>query len=111
LYPIVFYDGQHKLSSVGVAKQCWTKLQPWFVTRIPSKALAPWLQQFKASSLTHTLNTQAMVVSKVIEEAHEGEIVSLALNALRKEIYSAADGDKTIKVRYLREERRGARRM
>lgn len=40
-----------------------------------------------------------MVLSKVIEEAHEDEIVCLAYNQLRKEIYSAADGDKVIKVR------------
>ncbi|KAF5833397.1 WD40-repeat-containing domain protein, partial [Dunaliella salina] len=37
-------------------------------------------------------------VVKVIEEAHESEIVSLAYNRVRKEIYSCADGDKVIKV-------------
>lgn len=40
----------------------------------------------------------AMEVVKVIEEAHESEIVSLAYNRVRKEIYSCADGDKVIKV-------------
>lgn len=39
-----------------------------------------------------------MVVTRVIEEAHEGEIVSIAYNSARREIYSAADGDKVIKV-------------
>ncbi|KAL6755154.1 WD40-repeat-containing domain protein, partial [Haematococcus lacustris] len=41
---------------------------------------------------------QAMEVTRVIEEAHEGEIVSLTYNRARKEIYSSADGDKVIKV-------------
>lgn len=50
-----------------------------------------------ACMLLHLL-PQAMVVAKVVEEAHEGEIVSLAYNKTRKEIYSAADGDKVIKV-------------
>ncbi len=40
----------------------------------------------------------AMEVVKVIEEAHEGTIVSLAFNKSRREIFSAADGDKVIKV-------------
>lgn len=40
----------------------------------------------------------AMEVVKVISEAHEAAIVSLAYNKTRKEIYSAADGDKVIKV-------------
>ncbi len=40
----------------------------------------------------------AMEVVRVIEEAHEGAIVSLAYNKARREIYSAADGDKTIKA-------------
>ncbi|KAJ9523676.1 hypothetical protein QJQ45_020098 [Haematococcus lacustris] len=40
----------------------------------------------------------AMEVTRVIEEAHEGEIVSLTYNRARKEIYSSADGDKVIKV-------------
>jgi hypothetical protein len=37
-------------------------------------------------------------VVRVINEAHEGAIVSLAYNKLRREIYSSADGDKVIKV-------------
>jgi hypothetical protein len=41
-----------------------------------------------------------MEVCRVIEEAHEGEIVSLTYNRARKEVYSAADGDKIIKVRF-----------
>ncbi|GAX81669.1 hypothetical protein CEUSTIGMA_g9097.t1 [Chlamydomonas eustigma] len=40
----------------------------------------------------------AMEVVRVIEEAHEGPIVSLAYNKARREIYSAADGDKLIKA-------------
>lgn len=43
--------------------------------------------------------TMAMEIAKVIDEAHEGEIVSLAYNKARREIYSSADGDKVIKVR------------
>jgi len=39
-----------------------------------------------------------MEVVRVIDEAHESEIVSLAYNRIRREIYSAADGDKVIKV-------------
>ena len=39
-----------------------------------------------------------MEVVKVISEAHEGAIVSLAYNKTRREIYSSADGDKIIKV-------------
>lgn len=39
-----------------------------------------------------------MEVIKVIEEAHESQITSLAYNKIRKEIYSSADGDKVIKV-------------
>ena len=37
----------------------------------------------------------------MIEEAHESEIVSLAYNRVRKEIYSCADGDKVIKVGFV----------
>lgn len=44
----------------------------------------------------HTGTAQEVV--KVIEEAHESEIVCLAYNRVRKEIYSCADGDKVIKV-------------
>jgi hypothetical protein len=40
----------------------------------------------------------AMEVVKVIEEAHESTITSIAFNKVRKEIFSAADGDKVIKV-------------
>lgn len=43
----------------------------------------------------------AMEVVRVIEEAHESEIVGLTYNRARKEIYSCADGDKTIKVSYI----------
>ena len=41
----------------------------------------------------------AMEITKIIGEAHEGAIVALAYNRIRREIYSAADGDKVIKVR------------
>lgn len=40
----------------------------------------------------------AMEIVKVIEEAHESTITSIAFNKIRKEIYSSADGDKVIKV-------------
>lgn len=40
-----------------------------------------------------------MVTTRVIEETHEGEVVSIAYNKQRREIYTAADGDKIIKVR------------
>lgn len=40
----------------------------------------------------------AMEIVTVIDEAHEGEIVSLAYCKARREIFSAADGDKVIKV-------------
>jgi hypothetical protein len=40
----------------------------------------------------------AMEVVRVIDEAHEGPIVSLAYNKARREIYSVADGDRLIKV-------------
>mmetsp|Transcript_33374 Transcript_33374/g.84557 ORF Transcript_33374/g.84557 Transcript_33374/m.84557 type:complete len:866 (-) Transcript_33374:212-2809(-) len=40
----------------------------------------------------------AMEIVRVVEQAHESEIVSLAYNRARKEIYSCADGDRTIKV-------------
>ena len=43
----------------------------------------------------------AMEIVKVIGEAHEGAIVALAYNKIRREIYSAADGDKVIKVRHV----------
>ncbi len=39
-----------------------------------------------------------MEIVKVIEEAHEGEIVSLAYNKARKEIFSSAEGEKVIKA-------------
>ena len=39
-----------------------------------------------------------MEVVRVINEAHESDIVCLAYNKARKEIYSSADGDKVIKV-------------
>lgn len=44
---------------------------------------------------------------KVISDAHEGPIVSLAYNKLRREIYSSADGDKTIKVGHGSEKGKG----
>ena len=44
-----------------------------------------------------SMSCESQVV-KVITEAHEGEIVSLAYNKTRREIFSAADGDKVIKV-------------
>eukprot|EP00201_Polytomella_parva_P021851 CAMPEP_0175043714 /NCGR_PEP_ID=MMETSP0052_2-20121109/3361_1 /TAXON_ID=51329 ORGANISM="Polytomella parva, Strain SAG 63-3" /NCGR_SAMPLE_ID=MMETSP0052_2 /ASSEMBLY_ACC=CAM_ASM_000194 /LENGTH=378 /DNA_ID=CAMNT_0016306845 /DNA_START=48 /DNA_END=1181 /DNA_ORIENTATION=- len=40
----------------------------------------------------------AMEVVKVIDEAHEAPITSLAFNPTRREIYSAADGDKIIRI-------------
>ena len=40
-----------------------------------------------------------MEVKKVIEEAHESEIVSIAYNRARREIFTSADGDKVIKAR------------
>ena len=40
----------------------------------------------------------AMEVVKVIEEAHESEITSITYNRTRREIFSAADGDKVIRV-------------
>ncbi|GFH06087.1 WD_REPEATS_REGION domain-containing protein [Haematococcus lacustris] len=49
-------------------------------------------------NLKRQLPPHAMEVTRVIEEAHEGEIVSLTYNRARKEIYSSADGDKVIKV-------------
>ena len=40
-----------------------------------------------------------MEVFRVIEEAHESDIISIAYNKARREIFTSAEGDKVIKVR------------
>lgn len=40
----------------------------------------------------------AMEIAHVIQTNHEEEIMALAFNCLRKEIYSAAQGGKSIKA-------------
>lgn len=40
----------------------------------------------------------AMEVIKVVDEAHESPISSIAYNRVLKELYSSADGDKVIRA-------------
>ena len=74
-----------------------TAVLPYRVQR--NAAIRSAVDQMAANHAATSGAGGAMEIVKVIGEAHEGAIVALAYNKNRREIYSAADGDKVIKVR------------